>query len=873
MSRPALALALCALAGCSSDPPTTNVTFSYEIDAVVKPSQATLVGDHGAVRPLGALRDDKGVTTTFVANELILSTTDRSKAEAIASQYGGTLVLSDAVPDLPAAAKRQVDARYKQPRQFVLRVPQSTIDAVDLARFKDDMERLGVGGQVKISSTAAAQALALQARVGVAGYDSGLRASPNFVMQYSGMLHKAEEHPVVGGTLNAFDFEPFKPTGSKSGVTQAWQFLEARRALGGLKRVSVAIIDGGFAGDGAGGLFKDPDAGVPDLPDSTLQYNCVDDNYDATGPNPGECGESKCDWHGQGSASVVAAVLNNRAGAAGTGGQVVDPILIKFDSSFGSARYAIRTAHAWGAEIISMSFGASCNAVCRAYVKIKGDSYLGDLEDARGDGIVLVAAAGNSAEDSDESNKYPCIHDGVLCVGALASGKNTRASYSNYGGKVDLYSPSNVPTMPSPVSGHDLPSFGGTSAACPFVAGVVAMMKGVKPTLTPDEVDSLLQSTAWTDGPDGRYLNALAAVKAAADNKIDPDVYEPDNDKATAKPISLNTLIENLALQAKGDQDFYRFTLPDYAVVDINLEYMAPLGPVRMAIYPVTGQPLVGESRLERKDGTGHQLHADLMAPGEYLLALGGPDVTLYNLRVTAKDVGLSPDKLEVNDTFATAAAPADGDYEVNLHNASDVDYYKVFVTTTTSSLQYRFLLTHLDNPLTISLLDEAGAEVKTVPTSAPMMLELANGTYTVKISGARGRYMFTTGTFSKIKTLPSAPSSAPRVIFPGGTLDLWLVGDKEVLLFDKGPNTPTLGSATLEGSGVHLSLFDASGGQLAEGAALTGGTSGELLSLSKVTSDGSYFLLFERVAAETLSVPGMTAPLSELSFKLTFKN
>jgi serine protease len=38
--------------------------------------------------------------------------------------------------------------------------------------------------------------------------------------------------------------------------------------------------------------------------------------------------------------------------------------------------------------------------------------------------------------------------------------------------------------------------YNGTSMATPHVSGVVALMLSVKPTLTPDQVTSILQSTA-----------------------------------------------------------------------------------------------------------------------------------------------------------------------------------------------------------------------------------------------------------------------------------------------------------------------------------------------------------------------------------------
>jgi subtilisin family serine protease len=69
--------------------------------------------------------------------------------------------------------------------------------------------------------------------------------------------------------------------------------------------------------------------------------------------------------------------------------------------------------------------------------------------------------------------------------------------------------------------------FGGTSSACPLVAGVCALLLSIRPQLTAAEVKTLIQRTARRVGDPASYdasghsrlhgfgcINALAAVQA-----------------------------------------------------------------------------------------------------------------------------------------------------------------------------------------------------------------------------------------------------------------------------------------------------------------------------------------------------------------------
>ncbi|MFL6138001.1 MAG: S8 family peptidase [Frankiaceae bacterium] len=106
-----------------------------------------------------------------------------------------------------------------------------------------------------------------------------------------------------------------------------------------------------------------------------------------------------------------------------------------------------------------------------------GGGYSADVNNAAtnlaSSGVFLAVAAGNSSDNA--CNYFPSSAYGTVTVAASDSGDN-RASFSNYGGCVDVYAPGVNITSDWLNGGTN--TISGTSMATPHVTGVGALYKG-----------------------------------------------------------------------------------------------------------------------------------------------------------------------------------------------------------------------------------------------------------------------------------------------------------------------------------------------------------------------------------------------------------
>ena len=138
-----------------------------------------------------------------------------------------------------------------------------------------------------------------------------------------------------------------------------------------------------------------------------------------------------------------------------------------------------------GAKVLSNSWG--------------GPGYSSSLASAisysNSKGCLFVTAAGNDSRNNDVSPSYPANYPiaNVISV-ASSTSSDTMSSFSNYGvGTVHLAAPGSDIASTYPTSAYSYLS--GTSMACPFVSGALALLYSVSPSLSVTEAKSKLMSS------------------------------------------------------------------------------------------------------------------------------------------------------------------------------------------------------------------------------------------------------------------------------------------------------------------------------------------------------------------------------------------
>jgi subtilisin family serine protease len=311
-------------------------------------------------------------------------------------------------------------------------------------------------------------------------------------------------------------------SGSHVFAEQAWEITRGSRSI------AVAIMDDAI------------DLNHPDFQGMGKIVSPKDFKGKDFLPTPDDAGED----HGTSCAGVAVAEENGSGVVGAAPGCALMPIRTTGFLDDETVETLFDWAITQGAAVISCSWGPSA-VYYPLSLRQKAAITRAATAGRNGKGCVIVFAAGNANRPTNgtvnesgwERNTISgatkwlggfTAHPDVITVSACTS-LNKKAAYSNWGAEISVCAPSNnappglglpdlgyvytPPQVTVPLRGLGVfttdrvgedgydrsnftSTFGGTSSACPLVAGVAALVLSANPDLTAQEVRQILQQTA-----------------------------------------------------------------------------------------------------------------------------------------------------------------------------------------------------------------------------------------------------------------------------------------------------------------------------------------------------------------------------------------
>jgi hypothetical protein len=338
-------------------------------------------------------------------------------------------------------------------------------------------------------------------------------------------------------------------------------------------------------------------------------------------------------------------------------------------------------------------------------------------------GMVIVFASGNENLNYDENPNEEDYANLPWVIGVGASNQaERRASYSNYGSQIDVLAPSGDDLMEAiattdnedetgyPEDGYNrggflyddilgltataeldndgfyTRSFSGTSAACPIVGGVAALILSVNKYLTATDVRLILEHTADQinadeaayDGISSRSLthgygrvNALRAVEAAEDSLSNGGLTWPE--MVTGVRLTATSLVwdqkggtdEFLVVESDAPFDFVPEDGTCYSRDQVGCSLVAPTdlpGGLELAFDDCS----TGVEPCE--DGWTHTLGLAESVGDRYVAIYARSRIGRYSFGVAADSAGGDPDddpdEVVIPDTISVTlqASPKSGE-------------------------------------------------------------------------------------------------------------------------------------------------------------------------------------------------------------------
>ena len=305
----------------------------------------------------------------------------------------------------------------------------------------------------------------------------------------------AEPNYVLHGTATPNDSQYSQVWGvQKVGAPAAWDTFT------GSKSLAVGVIDTGVDythPDLGQNVWSAPVAYSVNVAGRTLTCPAGSHGFNAIAMS---CDPKDDNSHGTHVSGTIGAVGNNNMGVAGIN-WTTQIVGIKFLDSGGSGSLADALNGIEFAIQLNKVFASSSTPVNIRVLSASwgstdfSQSLLDELNSANNNGMLFVAAAGNSGSNNDSTPFYPAGFSAPNVIAVAATDSNdTLASFSNYGSSSVHLSAPGVNIL-STVLGGGYAFYNGTSMATPHVAGAALLTLGACPALTTAQLKSTLLGT------------------------------------------------------------------------------------------------------------------------------------------------------------------------------------------------------------------------------------------------------------------------------------------------------------------------------------------------------------------------------------------
>ena len=517
-----------------------------------------------------------------------------------------------AAAGVSAQASEAAPSAPKMTDQFIVHYRTTSFSAAAAARSPERRERDRQRAERVVSRFGATVAFRRDGHDGSSVFRASRALTPEQIRTLSSEMAAADAE-VLSVEPDLVMLPQWVPSDSQ--FASQWHYYEAvgginlpaawDRSLGA--GVRVAVIDTGYRphADLAANIV-----GGYDFIADTATAN--DGNgRDADARDPGDWCSSSSSWHGTHVAGTIAAVTNNGLGVAGvapsarivpvrvlgTCGGYTSDIAAGVVWASGGTVSGI-PANAYPARVLNLSLGGS--GAC-------GTTMQNAINSARSRSAMLVISAGNS--NTNASNASPANCAGVITVGATTR-TGARTSFSNYGSIVDVAAPGadilSTLNAGSTVPGADsyVPK-SGTSMAAPHVAGVAALMLAKNAALTPDQVESMLKSSARafpvSPGTTTTIGTGIVDAKKAVDTAMgsQPTALaegESNNTVATARAVTVAHARIAGTVASTTDTDYFRVSVAAGRTLSATLNHTVSTQNYQLYLYNAAGTSALASS-------------------------------------------------------------------------------------------------------------------------------------------------------------------------------------------------------------------------------------------------------------------------------------